>query len=63
MNNTLKQNSDKVLNVLRQAVTENLERKRRLGHYAVVWRDGKPAFIGEQDALPKETHVTETSTK
>jgi hypothetical protein len=24
-----------------------LERKRRLGHYAVIWRDGKPVAIGE----------------
>ncbi|MFZ1640170.1 MAG: hypothetical protein WAV07_01790 [Candidatus Contendobacter sp.] len=35
----------KMLNVLREAVAEALERKRRLGQYAVVWRNGEPAFI------------------
>ena len=35
------------LEILRQAVRNALERKRRLGQYAVVWRDGKPARIGE----------------
>lgn len=33
--------------ILRSAVAEALERKRRLGQYAVVWQDGKPALIGE----------------
>jgi len=35
------------LEILRQAVRNALERKRRLGQYAVVWRDGKPVRIGE----------------
>lgn len=37
---------------LRKAVAEALERKRRLGQYAVVWRDGRPERIvpGPQDA-------------
>jgi hypothetical protein len=35
------------LEVLRQAVRNALERKRRLGQYAVVWKDGKPVRIGE----------------
>jgi hypothetical protein len=26
---------------------DTLERKRRLGHYAVIWRDGKPLIIGD----------------
>jgi hypothetical protein len=30
---------------LKQAVAEALERKRRLGQYAVVWRDGRPQRI------------------
>ena len=37
----------KTLDALKKAVAEELERKRRLGHYAVVWRDGKPVAIGE----------------
>lgn len=35
-----------ILELLRRAVAETLERKRRLGQYAVVWRDGQPAIIG-----------------
>ena len=40
----------KMLAVLREAVAEALERKRRLGQYAVVWRNGEPAFIGHPPA-------------
>lgn len=35
------------LNALRQAVSNALEKKRRLGQYAVIWQDGKPVRIGE----------------
>ena len=35
-----------VLDVLKRAVAEALERKRRLGQYAVVWRDGRVLCIG-----------------
>ncbi|EGV27818.1 hypothetical protein ThidrDRAFT_4356 [Thiorhodococcus drewsii AZ1] len=35
-----------ILDVLRHAVAETLERKRRLGQYAIVWRDGKPVMLG-----------------
>jgi len=35
------------LTALRKAVNNALERKRRLGQYAVVWRDGKPALLDE----------------
>lgn len=37
---------DKVLESLQKAVSEALERKRRLGQYAVLWRNGKPTCIG-----------------
>lgn len=41
------------LDALRSAVAEALERKRRLGQYAVVWRDGQVVRIeaGELVAL------------
>lgn len=39
--------TQKILDTLRQVASDTLERKRRLGHYAVVWRDGKPVAIGE----------------
>lgn len=35
--------SQRMLESLRQAVGKALERKRRLGQYAVVWQHGKPA--------------------
>jgi len=34
------------LAALQKAVARALERKRRLGQYAVVWRDGRPVRIG-----------------
>ena len=38
--NTLSAEDQKILDALRRAVTKELDRKRRLGQYAVVWRDG-----------------------
>ncbi|HEY9281329.1 MAG TPA: hypothetical protein VIP51_14755 [Eoetvoesiella sp.] len=42
----------KVLESLQKSVTKALDRKRRLGQYAVVWKDGKPFYIGPN--LPAE---------
>lgn len=39
------------LDTLKRAVAEALERKRRLGQYAVVWREGHAVCIGP-DAPP-----------
>ena len=36
----------KVLEVLKRAVAEALERKRKLGQYAVVWREGRVMCTG-----------------
>ena len=36
----------KVLDVLKRAVAEALERKRKLGQYAVVWREGRVVCTG-----------------
>jgi hypothetical protein len=38
--------TQKILEMLRGVAAETLERKCRLGHYAVVWKDGKPVAIG-----------------
>lgn len=53
MNNSTSPNSTPVLDAqqllaaLKATATSTLERKRRLGHYAVVWQDGRPVAIGE----------------
>lgn len=39
--------TQKTLDCLRKVAADTLERKRRLGHYAVIWRDGKPLLIGD----------------
>jgi len=46
---TLSADDQRALDVLRSAVAEALERKRRLGQYAVIWRDGKIVRIDPQD--------------
>ena len=51
--NKISPEAQKTLAALRKAVADTLERKRRLGHYAVIWRDGKPMFIG--DDAPSDT--------
>jgi len=43
-----------ILDSLTNAVAEALERKRRLGQYAVVWRDGQPVIIGKE--LESKSH-------
>jgi len=35
-----------LLDSLKTAVVHALEKKRRLGQYAVVWKDGKPVRVG-----------------
>lgn len=42
------------LNALQSAVTKVLEKKKRLGQYAVIWQDGKPKII-----VPNEQHQTQ----
>jgi hypothetical protein len=44
---TLPTDVQKTLEVLQQLATETLERKRRLGHYAVICENGQPMAIGE----------------
>ncbi len=37
----------RLLEALQQAVDKTLEKKRRLGRYAVIWKNGKPVMTGE----------------
>ena len=43
------------LESLRQSVAEALERKRRLGQYAVFWKDGRVVFDGPDAPDQPET--------
>lgn len=36
-----------MLDSLRHTVAKTLDRKRRLGHYAVLWDGNKPVLVGE----------------
>jgi hypothetical protein len=39
--------AQQILAALQATAISTLDRKRRLGHYAVVWQDGRPVAIGE----------------
>jgi hypothetical protein len=41
------QETQSILDCLRQTAAKTLERKRRLGHYAVIWQNHKAVTIGE----------------
>ena len=43
---------------LKKVAEDTLERKRRLGEYAVIWQDGKPVTIG--DDAPNYSEKIET---
>ena len=45
--NTPSPKAQRQLEILREAVRAALERKRRLGQYAVIWKDGKVVLIGK----------------
>ena len=47
----------RALDALQAAVTEALERKRRLGQYAVFWQDGRPVRV-----IPGETEPAQPQT-
>jgi hypothetical protein len=45
--NQFSQETEEILETLQKVAAETLDRKRRLGHYAVIWQDGRPIAIGE----------------
>ncbi|WP_417330608.1 hypothetical protein [Halomonas cupida] len=45
--------TQEMLDSLRTAVADTLERKRRLGQYAVIWQDGKPVLVGDDAPKPQ----------
>ena len=58
---TLSKEDQQALDALRSAVAEALERKRRLGQYAVIWRDGQVVRIEpEEDASSEHPGQSES---
>ena len=51
MSTALPPDVENVLDAIQQAVTAELDRKARLGHYVVIWQDGR-AVMQEPDAPP-----------
>ncbi len=41
------QEGRQMLETLQRSVAKALEKKRRLGQYAVIWKNGKPELTGE----------------
>lgn len=48
------QRAEFVREALAKAVADALERKRRLGHYAVIWQDGKPYCLPPEERPAEE---------
>lgn len=44
---TASREGQRVLETLQSAVKQTLEKKKRLGQYAVIWHDGKPVMTGD----------------
>ena len=55
---TINPETQKIWDTLTTVAAKTLDRKRRLGEYAVVWQDNKPVIIGE---LLEENNRLETS--
>jgi len=51
---TPSEKSLKILESLKKAVSETLERKRKLGQYAVIWDGKKPVQRGDDAPAPKD---------
>lgn len=51
----------KALDALKRAVAETLERKRRLGQYAVVWREGRAVCIGPDAPAVRHSYGVEAA--
>ena len=46
MNTSLPHSVQNVLDALQQAITAELDRKARLGHYVAIWQDGQVVLQG-----------------
>lgn len=50
--------TQRMLDSLKHAIAETLEKKRRLGQYAVFWEDGKPVLVGDDAPVNPPDHET-----
>lgn len=55
--NQLPKDTQKILELLQRVATKTIERKRRLGHYIVVWQDGKPIASGEDAPSVQQSEI------
>jgi hypothetical protein len=58
----LEQHANRVKDSLDQAVAEALEEKKKLGHYAVFWRDGKVVHSDLSEYEFRDGRVIEVET-
>ena len=56
-----RQYEQQALEALKKAVANALERKRRLGQYAVVWRDGQTVRLSPEQIGSAEEYVAGAS--
>lgn len=47
----LPKDTQKILDMLQNVADKTIERKRRLGHYVVVWENGQPRALGDDVPL------------
>jgi len=52
----IQRRAQRALEALRRAVASALDRKRRLGQYAVIYRDGKPVRVEPEDIGEQGPH-------
>lgn len=50
------QDSQAMLDTLKIAVNKTLDKKKRLGQYAVIWSDDKPVLVGADS--PEENKLS-----
>ena len=55
-NQTPSQDSQAMLDTLKIAVNKTLDKKKRLGQYAVIWSDDKPVLVGADS--PEENKLS-----
>ena len=51
--------SEEILQALQSAVAEELDKKRRLEHYAVVWQNNRTVIIENNDKRLRRTIPTD----